>query len=85
MRRARITTTHDAPETVAAAVRPDNTDEMATTVEDGTVRTRIGRPTTSGLASTVDDYVVNITVADETTRLGEAQDDERADTETHDT
>ncbi len=85
MRRARITTTHEAPETVAAAVTPDNTDEMETTVEDGAVLTRIERPTTSGLASTVDDYVVNLTVAEETTTLVAEQHDERADRDTHDT
>jgi len=48
---------------VANAVRPDNTDEMETTVEDGVVVTTIERESTSGLQSTVDDYVVNLGVA----------------------
>jgi len=69
MRRATITTTHgdDAAERVAAALAPDNTAEMATRVEGGAVVTTVEREETSGLRSTVDDYVVNCRVAD---RLG---------------
>ncbi|SEQ52384.1 KEOPS complex subunit Pcc1 [Natrinema salaciae] len=75
-RRATIRTTHDDATLVARAIRPDNTDEMTTTVERndaadaagrderaGTIVTRIDRETTSGLQSTVDDYVVNLEVA----------------------
>jgi hypothetical protein len=65
-RTATIRTEHDDPELVARALAPDNTDQMTTTVErDGTGRvvTRIERGTTSGLRSTVDDYVVNLEVA----------------------
>ena len=63
MRRATIRTTHDDPDLVARALRPDNTDEMETTVDGDAVVTRIGRETTGGLHSTVDDYVVNLAVA----------------------
>jgi hypothetical protein len=66
MRRAEIRTTHDSPDLaarVAAAVRPDNTDEMTTRVDGDTVVTDIERDSTSGLQSTVDDYVVNLRVA----------------------
>lgn len=63
MRRAEIRTEHDRPARVAAAVRPDNTDEMTTRVEGGAVVTEIARDSTSGLQSTVDDYVVNVRVA----------------------
>jgi hypothetical protein len=63
MRRAEIRTEHDRPARVAAAVRPDNTDQMTTRVDDGAVVTEIKRDSTSGLQSTVDDYVVNIRVA----------------------
>lgn len=63
MKRATIQTTHDWPEVVAAALRPDNTAEMTTAVEDDRVVTTIERETASGLRSTVDDYVVNLTVA----------------------
>lgn len=63
MRRATLRTTHARPEVVAAALRPDNTAEMTTEVEGDRVVTTIERETTSGLRSTVDDYVVNLTVA----------------------
>jgi hypothetical protein len=65
-RRATLRTSHDAPEVVAAALEPDDTDEMTTRVEDGQVVTTVVRPTTGGLRTTVDDYVVNCSVADRT-------------------
>ncbi|WP_380677241.1 KEOPS complex subunit Pcc1 [Salinigranum sp. GCM10025319] len=67
MRRARIRTTHasaEAAAVVAGAVEPDNTDSMTTRTDDATVVTTVERETTGGLHSTVDDYVVNLTVAD---------------------
>ncbi|SFR94508.1 hypothetical protein SAMN05216559_1542 [Halomicrobium zhouii] len=66
MKRATIRTTHvdsDTAERLARAVRPDNTDEMHTTIEDDALVTTIERETTGGLQSTVDDYVVNLSVA----------------------
>lgn len=63
MRRATIGTDVATPEVVAAAVRPDNTPQMSTRVEDGRVVTTLERESTSGLRSTADDYVVNVTVA----------------------
>ena len=68
MRRAEIRTEHDHPEAVAAALRPDNTAQMRTRTEPGAVVTTIERETTGGLRSTVDDYVVNLDVAERTTR-----------------
>jgi tRNA threonylcarbamoyladenosine modification (KEOPS) complex Pcc1 subunit len=65
MKHATITTTHDDPALVAAALAPDNTSEMHTEVDGGRVVTRIERESTSGLQSTVDDYVVNVSVATE--------------------
>ncbi|THE66559.1 KEOPS complex Pcc1-like subunit [Salinadaptatus halalkaliphilus] len=62
-RRATIRTAHDEPTHLASAIAPDNTDEIETRVEDGTVVTTIDRETTSGLQATVDDYVVNLEVA----------------------
>ncbi|GAB3681168.1 hypothetical protein GCM10028857_04980 [Salinarchaeum chitinilyticum] len=53
----------DAPETVAAAIGPDDTDEIDTRVEDGRVVTTIERETTGGLEATIDDYVVALDVA----------------------
>ena len=75
MRRARIRTTHATPEAatiVAGALEPDNPDSMATRVDGETVVTTIERDTTGGLHSSVDDYVVNLAVAD---RLGRAAED----------
>ncbi|MFB6085141.1 MAG: KEOPS complex subunit Pcc1 [Halorientalis sp.] len=69
--RAVVETTHGDRERaamVAAALAPDNTDEMETTVDGETVRTVIERESTGGLHATVDDYVVNCTVADELTQ-----------------
>ncbi|MEF8856468.1 MAG: KEOPS complex subunit Pcc1 [Haloplanus sp.] len=63
MKRARVETTHDDAATVAAALRPDNTPSMSMVVRDDVVRTTIERETAGGLQSTVDDYVVNLTVA----------------------
>jgi hypothetical protein len=66
-RRADIETSHaDAAtaEVVADALRPDNTDSMVTETDGATVRTTIERETTGGLGSSVDDYVVNVGVAE---------------------
>ncbi|MFB6089803.1 MAG: KEOPS complex subunit Pcc1 [Halobellus sp.] len=62
-RTARLRTRHADAETVAAALRPDNTDSMEMAVEGETLVTTISRETTGGLQSTVDDTVVNLTVA----------------------
>jgi len=62
-RTATIRSTVDSPETIAAAIEPDNTAEMETTVDDEAIVTTIEREHTGGLRSTVDDYVVNLTVA----------------------
>ncbi|QFU83362.1 KEOPS complex subunit Pcc1 [Natronorubrum aibiense] len=77
-RRATIRTTHDEPDLVVRAIRPDNTDEMQTVVADDgdAVVTQIERETTGGLHSTVDDYVVNLEVAVdviEQTRAGQRE------------
>jgi hypothetical protein len=64
VRRATLRTAHADPTAVAGAVTPDNTDQMRTRVEDGHVVTTIERPGTGGLRSTVDDYLVNLRVAD---------------------
>lgn len=63
-RRATVRTRHGRPALVAAALTPDNTEEMATTVEGKSVVTRIERGSTGGLATTVDDYLTNLQVAE---------------------
>jgi hypothetical protein len=73
MNRATITTVHEDAATVAAALRPDNTDEMTTESTDGHVETRIARETTAGLQSTVDDYLVNLQVATNVAATGRHQ------------
>ncbi|WP_248896553.1 KEOPS complex subunit Pcc1 [Haloplanus halobius] len=67
-KRACIETTHEDAPTIAAALRPDNTPSMTTRVDDGAIRTTVERETAGGLQSTVDDYVVNLTVAETVAR-----------------
>jgi len=68
MKRASVETTHADAATIAAALRPDNTPSMSTRVDGDVVRTQIERETTGGLQSSVDDYVVNLTVAETVAR-----------------
>lgn len=77
MRRITIRTTHDEPERVARAVRPDNTPEMTTRSDDDRVVTTIERESTGGLRTTADDYVVNLTVADEVVQLSDRTDESK--------
>lgn len=65
-RRTEIETVHAdaaAAAVVAQAVRPDNTEAMDTDTNGDAVTTTIERETTGGLSSSVDDYVVNVDVA----------------------
>lgn len=71
MRTATVETTHDDAALVAAALEPDDTSEMATTVDGDRVVTRIERETTSGLQSTIDDYVVNVDVAERVVQIAD--------------
>ena len=66
MRRAEVRTELDHADAEAEAIRPDNTAQMDTRVEDGAIVTTIERETVGGLRSTVDDYVVNLGVAERT-------------------
>ena len=82
-RRARLETCHGDAETarrIAEAVRPDNTTEMETVLNDDRIVTGISRGTTGGLQTTVDDYVVNLATA---AQLATADGD--PSTDTHDT
>ncbi|MFB6168005.1 MAG: KEOPS complex subunit Pcc1 [Haloferacaceae archaeon] len=82
MRTAELRTEHDAAALVAAALRPDDTPEVDTRAVDGAVVTQVERDTTGGLARTVDDYAVNLRVADRLVAL--AAECENAD-DTHTT
>jgi tRNA threonylcarbamoyladenosine modification (KEOPS) complex Pcc1 subunit len=64
-RSATVRTDVEEAEILAASVRPDNTPQIDTRVEDGVIVTAIERETTGGLRTTVDDYVVNLSVAQE--------------------
>lgn len=66
MKRATVRTTHEHATAVAAALEPDNTAEMETTVDGEQVETTIARETTGGLRTSADDYVRNLIVADTT-------------------
>jgi len=93
-RTATIRTRHGRPDIVAAALRPDNTEEMSTRVErdagadgPGAVVTRIERDDTAGLRTTVDDYVSNLRVAqrvltDETDETDDTDDSRDPETQT---
>jgi hypothetical protein len=59
-----LRTTHEHAATVAAAIAPDNTEEMETTERDGVIHTTIERSTTGGLRATATDYIANLQVAD---------------------
>jgi hypothetical protein len=80
MRTAALRTEHDEAGLVAAALRPDDTPEVRTTARDGAVVTRVERETTGGLARTVDDYAVNLRVAERLVGIAA-----RHEAETHDT
>lgn len=78
-RTALVETTHAddaAAATVAGAIAPDNTAEIRTTADGATVRTRVERGTTGGLLATVDDYLVNLDVADDVAATGRATRDD---------
>ena len=84
-RRATVTTTHDdaaTAERVAAALRPDNTASMGTGVDGDRVVTTVARESTGGLQSTVDDYVVNTTVAARLSRTERETSTQQTDRET---
>lgn len=87
-RRATVRSTHVDAATagrVAASVRPDNTAAMDTRVEGETVVTTVARDSTGGLQSTVDDYVVNVTVAAQCTTDPDAAPDAGGESSTHET
>lgn len=82
MKRARLRTDSAAAGIVAAALEPDNTTEMETTVAGDTIETTLERDRVGGLRSTVDDYVVNLTVAERIVRIAnehDEADDDRTD------
>lgn len=66
-----ITTKHRNPDCVAGAIRPDNLSSMSTEAIGGKVRTVITGTKLRSVIASVDDYLMNLTVADETCRYGQ--------------
>jgi|JXWS01.1.fsa_nt_gb uncharacterized protein YgbK (DUF1537 family) len=64
MHRMRLQTQHRRPTVVYNALRPDNTASISMATDADSLCTEIERETTGGLHATVDDTVVNLTVAD---------------------
>jgi hypothetical protein len=86
-RTVRIETPHPRPAALAAALRPDNTDDVRSWVDDGVLVTEIARDSTGSLAQTADDYVRNLRVGAQllTREAGSSADtdtDRDADTDT---
>ncbi|GAA0257267.1 KEOPS complex subunit Pcc1 [Halobaculum roseum] len=82
-RTATVETTHadaDAAATIAAAISPDNTDDIRTEADGATVATRVSRGTTGGFLASVDDYLVNLDVADDVVATGRGTDGESTHT-----
>ena len=63
-----IRTCHRNPECVSASVSADNLKEMETKTEQGMVSTRITGTHIRSIIASVDDYLTNITVAEELCR-----------------
>lgn len=89
-RTVRIETPHPRAVALAAAVRPDNTDDVHTRAVDGAVVTEISRETTGSLATTADDYVRNLRagarlLADDPRARTDTTTDTDTDTRTDDT
>jgi CheY-specific phosphatase CheX len=81
-RTALVETTHAdaaAAATIAAAISPDNTDDIRTTAEGAAVVTRISRSTTGGFLASVDDYLVNLDVATGVVATGRGTDSDTND------
>ncbi len=60
-----ITTTHPHADCVAGAIRPDNLSSMTTTAQGGCVVTRVNGHQLRSVIASVDDYLMNLTIAEE--------------------
>lgn len=68
-----VRTVHDEAAIVAASISPDHTDEMTTSVEENIVDTTISRNEIGSLQATLDDYLVNLIVAETTSTRTEIE------------
>jgi hypothetical protein len=60
-----ITTVHDRPDCVAEAIRPDNLRSMATHATGDAVITTIRGESIRSVIASVDDYLMNLAIAEE--------------------
>jgi hypothetical protein len=61
-----IRTGHTSPECVAGAISPDNLSAMETMAWEGCVETRIEGTALRSVIASVDDYLMNLAIAEET-------------------
>ncbi|MEN6609953.1 MAG: KEOPS complex subunit Pcc1 [Methanoregulaceae archaeon] len=61
-----IRTRHRMPACIAASLAPDNLSSMETRAADGCVETRITGTSVRSVIASVDDYLMNLTLAEET-------------------
>ncbi|MGA2699414.1 MAG: KEOPS complex subunit Pcc1 [Methanoregula sp.] len=64
-----ITTVHADAESVASSLAPDNLKGITTTADGGRVTTVIHGTQIRSVIASVDDYLMNLAIADETTTL----------------
>lgn len=60
-----IRTAHSHPVCVAGAIRADNLSRMRTTAEEGHVMTEINGTKMRSIIASVDDYLMNLAIAEE--------------------
>ncbi len=65
-----ITTTHRNPSCVAGAIRVDNLSAMKTSAISAAVETTIIGTRLRSVIASVDDYLMNLSIADEACRYG---------------
>ena len=65
-----IRTAHARPGCVVGALRPDNLRNMVTGMEDGMVHTEIGGAPLRSIIASVDDYLMNLAIAEDLCQYG---------------
>ena len=65
--KGKIVTTHKRCHVIMDAIRPDNTQNMLTTCKNGEITTEFVIDGIGTLIETVDDYLLNLKIADEIT------------------
>ena len=68
--KGKIVTTHKKCHVTMDAIRPDNTQNMTTTCKNGEITTEFEVDGIGTLIATMDDYLLNLKIADEITSDG---------------